>query len=192
MYVKDFDKNGSVDQILAYTVDGKEYPFLAKDELERSLPVLKKAYLNYSEVAGKTVEYIFFDLFKDYIELKAETLGSCCFINNGKGGYTKTELPDELQLAPVFSFSPVTFKGQNDFLAAGNFYNVIPYEGRYDALQPTAFGFDKAKQHWQTTATIPLLDREVRDMKWIKTSGGNQILVIAGNNTGLEFYKMSE
>jgi hypothetical protein len=192
LYVKDFDKNGSVDQILAYTVDGKEYPFLAKDELERSLPVLKKAYLNYSEVAGKTVEYIFFDLFKDYIELKAETLGSCCFINNGKGGYTKTELPDELQLAPVFSFSPVTFKGQNDFLAAGNFYNVIPYEGRYDALQPTAFGFDKAKQHWQTTATIPLLDREVRDMKWIKTFGGKQILVVAGNNTGLEFYKMSE
>jgi hypothetical protein len=42
LYVKDFDNNGSTEQILAYTVDGKEYPFLAKDELERALPVFKK------------------------------------------------------------------------------------------------------------------------------------------------------
>ena len=52
LYVKDFDSNGSIEQIMAYTVDGKEYSFLAKDELERSLPVLKKAYLTYGEVAG--------------------------------------------------------------------------------------------------------------------------------------------
>ena len=58
LYVKDFDNNGSVEQIIAYTIDGEEYTFLAKDELERSLPVLKKAYLNYSEVAGKTVEFV--------------------------------------------------------------------------------------------------------------------------------------
>ena len=87
LYVKDFDNNGSVDQVMAYTVDGKEYTFLAKDELERSLPVLKKAYLNYGEVAGKTVQYMFYDLFKDYVELKAETLSSCCFINDGKGNF---------------------------------------------------------------------------------------------------------
>ncbi|HEY0433238.1 MAG TPA: VCBS repeat-containing protein, partial [Chitinophagaceae bacterium] len=40
LYVKDFDNNGSMEQILCYTEDGKEYPFFAKDELERSLPVL--------------------------------------------------------------------------------------------------------------------------------------------------------
>ena len=88
-----------------YTVNEKEYTFLAKDELERSLPVLKKAYLKYSEVAGKTVDYIFYDLFKDYTTLKAETLGSCYFINDGKGNFNKRELPDEIQMAPVFSFS---------------------------------------------------------------------------------------
>ena len=52
MYYRDFDKNGSLDQILTYTIDGKEYPFYAKDELERALPVLKKYYLQYSDVAG--------------------------------------------------------------------------------------------------------------------------------------------
>jgi len=192
LYVKDFDKNGSVDQVMAYTVDGKEYTFLAKDELERSLPVLKKAYLNYGEVAGKTVQYMFYDLFKDYVELKAETLSSCCFINDGKGNFKKLELPDELQLAPVFSFSPAMINGQNSFLAAGNFYGVIPYEGRYDALLPTVFDFNKTKQNFQTTANIPLTDREVRDSKWLNTTLGKKILVVAGNNTGLKFYKPAE
>ena len=89
LYVKDFDKNGSVEQVMCYTIDGKEYPFLAKDELERPLPVLKKYYLHYSDVAGKTVQYMFYDLFKDYIELKAETLSSSCFLNDGKGNFRR-------------------------------------------------------------------------------------------------------
>ena len=192
LYVKDFDGNGSVEQVMAYTVDGKEYTFLAKDELERSLPVLKKAYLQYSEVAGKTVQYMFYDLFKNYTELKAEELSSCCFINDGKGNYTKKILPDELQLAPVFSFAPVMVKGQNSFIAAGNFYGVIPYEGRYDALLPTAFGFNKTNQNFKTVANIPLPDEEVRDMKWLTNKDGKKILVVAGNNTGLQFFKQAE
>jgi hypothetical protein len=57
LYVKDFDGNGTVEQLMCYTVDGKEYTFLAKDELEREMPVLKKYYLTYSEVAGKDVQY---------------------------------------------------------------------------------------------------------------------------------------
>ena len=47
----------SVEQIMTYTIDGKEYTFLGKDQLEVNLPVLKKAHLTYSEVAGKTVQY---------------------------------------------------------------------------------------------------------------------------------------
>ena len=139
LYVKDFDNNGSVEQIMAYTIDGKEYPFLAKDELERALPVLKKAYLTYSEVAGKTVQYMFGDLFKDYIELKAETLGSSCFINDGKGNFKRMDLPEELQLAPVFTFVSFPYNNTNTYMAAGNFYGVLPYEGRYDAMIPTFF-----------------------------------------------------
>ncbi len=150
LYVKDFDNNGSVEQVMCYTIDGKEYTFLAKDELERALPVLKKAYLTYSEVAGKTVQYMFYDLFKDYTELKAETLGSSCFINDGKGNFTRMDLPDELQLAPIFSFAPSLSMIKKHYIAAGNFYGVIPYEGRYDALYPTVFSLIKNNnfQYW--------------------------------------------
>jgi hypothetical protein len=177
LYVKDFDHNGTVEQIMCYTIDGQEYPFLAKDELERAMPVLKKAYPHYSDVAGKTVQYILYDLFKGYLELKAETLSSSCFLNDGKGNFTRTDLPDELQQAPVFSFAPL---GGPDWLAGGNFYGVLPYEGQYDALFPSAFSYRGKKP--QYIGNLPTLSGEVRDMKWIKGPGGKKILIIARNN----------
>ena len=187
LYVKDFDMNGNIDQVLCYTENGKEYTFLAKDELEKSLPVLKKYYLTYSEVAGKTVQYMFYDLFKNYTELKAETLGSASFLNDGKGNFKQTDLPEDLQLAPVFAFASVD---KNKFITGGNFYGTIPYEGKYDALCPTIFSYTKNK--FNTEAILPDVKGEVRDMKWLNTINGGKLLVIARNNDSLLFYKLNQ
>ncbi len=183
LYVKDFDNNGKTEQILTYNIKGEEFPFLAKDELERPLPLLKKAYLTYSEVAGKTVQYILYDLFKDYVELKAETLSNSVFINDGKGGFKRYDLNDELQLSPVMSFAAVSDKA--GYIAGGNFYGVIPYEGRYDAFYPSLFSFEGTKA--VTYATMPAINGEVRDMKWLKIKDGKKILAVARNNQPLIF-----
>jgi enediyne biosynthesis protein E4 len=191
LYIKDFDNNGTKEQIMCYTVDGKEYTFLAKDELERALPVLKKAYERYDEVAGKTVQYMFYDLFKGYTELQAEVLGSSCFLNDGKGNFTRMDLPDELQLAPIFSFAPLPDGQSKNYLAAGNFYGVLPYEGRYDALHPTLFSYNTGSAQFNQSLILPDVQGEVRDMKWLNTKGGNKVLVMARNNDSLLFYKMN-
>ena len=187
LYVKDFDNNGSIEQIMCYTVAGKEYTFLAKDELERPLPVLKKAYLTYSEVAGKDVKYMFYDLFKDYTELKAEVLSSSYFINDGKGNFSRTDLPAALQLAPIFSFAAIN--NNTSFLAAGNFYGVMPYEGRYDALYPTIFGQNTKNTGFDIQGILPAIDGEARDIKWINYTDNKKILVMASNNNQLIFLK---
>jgi len=187
LYIKDFDNNGSVEQVMTYTVNNEEYPFLAKDELERALPVLKKAYLNYSDVAGKTVQYMFYDLFKNYVELKAETLSSSVFLNDGKGNFTRKDLPDELQMAPVMAFAPFG-NIQGGYWAGGNYYGVMPYEGRYDALQPTAFTIDKDLSILAGSKYLPEINGEIRDIKWINY-GGEQTLVFAFNNKGLTFIR---
>lgn len=186
LYIKDFDKNGATEQIMAYTIDGQEYPFLAKDELERSLPVLKKAYLKYSEVAGKTVQYVFYDLFKDYKELKAEVLSSSCFINDGKGNFTRMDLQSDVQLAPVFCFLPMANAGS--YMAAGNFFGAIPYEGRYDALMPTVFNWQNTAKRFATASGLPQVDGEVRDAKWLNGAGGKKILALARNNNSILFF----
>lgn len=184
LYVKDFDKNGSTEQIMAYTINGNEYTFLAKDELERALPVLNKAYLYYHEVAGKTVQYMFYDLFKDYTELKAEVLGSSVFTNDGKSNFMRTDLPDPLQMAPIMAFNSI--QSTKHIIGAGNFYGVIPYEGRYDALLPTVFSLGEKPAF--PPQTIPAIHGEVRDIKWLRAKNGN-ILAIARNNSSIVFLK---
>ena len=188
LYVSDFDHNASIEQIMCYTIDGKEYTFLAKDELERSLPVLKKAYLNYKDVAGKTVQYMFYDLFKEYTELKAEVLATSCFINDGKGNFIRQDLPHEFQLAPVMAFTAMDEKPGASYIGAGNFYGTIPYEGRYDALQPTLFSWENKAKQFKTGTGLPAFDGEVRDIKWLRTAGGKKIMLLARNNAPLQFY----
>ncbi|HOA39169.1 MAG TPA: VCBS repeat-containing protein, partial [Flavihumibacter sp.] len=187
LYVKDFDKNGSTEQIMAYTLpDKKEYTFLAKDELERALPVLKKAYLQYSEVAGKDVQYMFYDLFTNYKEERADMLASTLFLNQGNKTFTTEQLPEALQLAPLFAFNSA---GNEQVLAAGNFFGVIPYEGRYDAQLPTLFSTRKPLRVAEASQLLPLAGIEIRDIKWIRTANNKQLLVLASNNGPLYFFK---
>jgi hypothetical protein len=189
LYVKDFDFNGSMEQIMTYFINGKEYPFLGKDQLELALPALKRGHLTYDEVAGKTVQYMFGDMFKDYTELRAETLSSSCFINDGEGNFTRKDLPEELQLAPIFSFAKFPYQNNEAYIAEGNFYGVLPYEGRYDAMIPIIFKYETKKGQCNPLVSLPKIDGEIRDAKWIKYAGGNKILVIARNNNQLIFLK---
>ena len=193
LYVKDFDGNGTVEQLMSYRIDGKEYPFLAKDELEREIPVLKKYYLTYSSVAGKDIQYIFYDLFQGYIDLKAETLSSSCFINDGKGNFTRMDLPNALQQAPVFAFAALpSGKDSATYLAGGNFYGVRPYEGKYDALFPTLFSFDKGGDRPAEKAILPEVRGEVRDLNWLHTAKYGDVLVAARNNDSLLFFRTTK
>ena len=153
------------------------------------MPVLKKAYPTYGEVAGKTVQYLLYDLLTNASELKAETLGSACFINDGKGNFSRIDLPDELQLAPVFAFASIPAHRPQNFLAGGNFSGVIPYEGKYDALFPTLFSATKGNSPFETRGILPDLKGEVRDLKWIHTARFGDILAVARNNDSLAFFK---
>ena len=131
---------------------------------------------------------MFYDLFKGYREYKAETLSSSCFINDGKGNFTRTDLPDEMQFAPVFNFTSVQQNQQTAFMATGNFYGVVPYEGRYDALLPTLATYNKNAARFDHPVSLPAIDGEVRDAKWINTAKG-KIMAIARNNKGIVFLK---
>ncbi len=193
MYVNDFDNNGTTDDIVTYTIQDKEYTFLGKDQLEYELPILKQEHLTYNEVAGKTVQFLFGDLFTDKPELKAETLSSSYFINDGKaagqGNFTRKDLPENLQLAPIFSFTTFPWEDSLAYIAAGNFYGVFPYEGRYDAMNSTMFSYNKKADSFNSVSELPSEAGEFRDAKWIKSATGKNILVLARNDNTLVFLK---
>ncbi|MDP4246984.1 MAG: hypothetical protein Q8932_14145, partial [Bacteroidota bacterium] len=137
--------------------------------------------------------YMFYDLFRNYIELKAETLTSSCLINDGKGNFTRMDLPNDVQQAPVFSFAQLPGTGHRaNYLAGGNFYGARPYEGRYDALFPTQFSFDKDDPRFRQGDILPDVHGEVRDLKWLHTAKYGELLLAARNSDSLLFYKLTK
>jgi enediyne biosynthesis protein E4 len=189
LYVSDFDKNGRTEQLLSYSYQNAEYPFLAKDMVEQQLPLLKKHYLLYAEYAGVAMKDVFYGWVDTVKPFTAEHLGSAVCYGDGKGNFTLTDLPAELQLAPIFTFAPLANNNATGYLAAGNFYGVIPYEGRYDALQPTFFSFNKKSNTLQYDSQLAAFTGEARDAKWINYAGGGKVLMIARNNQPLIFLK---
>jgi hypothetical protein len=192
LYVKDFDENGSTDQLLAYTVNGKEYSFLGKDALERQLPGIKKSFLKYADFAGKTVQEIFGKQLDDARILEARTLSSGIFKNDGHGRFSFHPFPDGAQVSPVFSFcaDDVNSDGIPDIITGENFYGVTPYEGRYDAgWGDILLGERDGSFKWISPVKSGWLVRgEVRDIKKLKTAAGF-IYAVARNNDSLIFFR---
>jgi hypothetical protein len=109
--------------------------------VERSLPLLKKHYLKYAEYAGVEMKDVFYGWVDSIKPLTAERLGSVVCYGDGKGNFRIKDLPAELQLSPIFSFAPIG-NLHNLYACGGNFFDVIPYEGQYDA-QALSFFYAK-------------------------------------------------
>jgi hypothetical protein len=190
LYLADIAGINRVDQILAVSKDGKYYPFLGKEELEHNLPYLKKQYLGYDEMAGKTVEEIFGNKLDDESALTANNLETTLLLNDGKGHFYKDSLPVAMQWSPVFSFAIDDYNkdGKNDILSAGNFYGTIPFEGRYDAMSlllninnGTSFSSEIPLEK-----TISDISGEVRCVKKIQLANGKRGVLVAINNEQLQ------
>jgi enediyne biosynthesis protein E4 len=195
LYVGDFDNNGKKEQLLSSFFQQEEYPFLPKDMIEQQLPSLKKRYLLYSGFAGVPMKEVFAGCTDTVTPLTAAHLGSAVCFGNGTGQFTLTDLPADLQLSPIFSFQKIKNDsgGGNCYLSGGNFFGVLPYEGRYDAQALGMFSIFKNRQvSFLPQQAIAGLQSEVRDIKWLQTGNGKPGLVcVAQNNDKVLFYTVN-
>jgi hypothetical protein len=136
MYVKDFDGNGFVEQIVTHYEQGRSYPLALRDELLKTLPYLKARYLKYASYANQTVDDVFSAKDREgAIVHEAETFASVFVHNDGGGRFSITPLPDAAQVAPIFGLAArdVDGDGRLDVLLGGNFDGVKPELGRMAA-----------------------------------------------------------
>lgn len=183
MYLADWDKNGEMDPILSVANNNNYYTFLGKSDLEKRLPFIKKQFLKYSDAAGKTTAQLFGkEAVEQSRQMQAFTLQSSVLWNDN--GKLKIEaLPPFLQTAPLFSFASVANKnGEKSYIAGGNFFEVSPYEGRYDAMLPTLFQFSK-----KGAVQTGYLNEKgcIRNIKSLTSATGKQLLLLAKNNDTL-------
>ncbi|MDQ3017281.1 MAG: VCBS repeat-containing protein, partial [Bacteroidota bacterium] len=102
MYVNDFDKNGSVEQIICTYSDGASYPLILRHDLLSRIPSLKKKFLSYKDYANKQITEIFSpEQMENTLKLEATCLESSVFLNQWPS-FTRQSLPAEAQFSPVY------------------------------------------------------------------------------------------
>ncbi len=136
MYYADFDQNGSTETIVTTEKDGKYFPLLGLDELSGQLVGLRKKFNSYKDFAGKSIDEIFDKKTLNITNiLEVNTLESG-YLKNENGKFTFIPFQAELQVSPITVFLNYDFDndGKNEILAAGNYFGVKPFHGRFDSF----------------------------------------------------------
>ncbi len=193
MFINDFDKNGTMEQIICQYEGDKLYPLPLRHDLAMQMPQIKKRYLKYESFKDQEITDIFSeDILANATKLKAHDLGTRVFFNNGSLDFTEYELPKQAQFSCTYAIAIEDFNGDDipDILLAGNLYDSKPEMGRYDASYGTFLIGDGARNFDLIPPSLSglKLDRQVREIQKIRTKNGFRILV-ANNNDAVQAFE---
>ena len=193
MLVKDFDRNGTIEQIICQYEGDKLFPLSLRHDLSMQIPSIKKKYLKYDSYKDQEITDIFGPKgLNGALDLTTSHLASTIFLNKGLMEFEKMDLPDEVQYSCVYTVevADFNFDGYSDILFGGNLYDVKPEMGQYDASYGTLLIGDGAGQFvikGQAASGI-ILDGSVRNLSFIDTQKG-KILLVANNNAQIQAYQ---
>jgi enediyne biosynthesis protein E4 len=192
MYINDFDRNGSKEQILTRYDGGKELPLVMRTDMVMQIPALKKKYLRFKNYVGQGMDDAFTsEQISNSIILQVNDLSSQLLLNKGNGQFSSHPLPLEAQFAPVYTLLVEDFDndGHLDVFLGGNQYRAKPETGIYDA----SYGLMLKGDGKGTLTTVRGAESgvhtkgEIRSAQKIKVRD-QKMIVIGKNNDVPEFY----
>lgn len=190
MYVGSFVEQGLPESIVAIEKKGTYYPILNFDELSSQLVFLKKKFTSYKEYASKSFFEIFdknqLDKFKLY---EVQNLKSG-YLKNDKGHFSFVPFDNKLQVSPIMCFETIESEGGDSptVFAAGNYFGVSPYHGRFDGFSGALIeDKDNIKMGYEIGINLAL--KSARSLNTIKV-GDKKYLLITFNNDKIEVYEI--
>lgn len=192
LYYNDFDDNGSIDPLICYYIQGKEFPMASRDEITDQMTSLRQRFPTYDSYSEATIKDV----------LTAEQLSNArrlsasyfetMFFENRNGKFVADKLPVEADFSPVYAIGTGDFNkdGKRDLLLAGNTDKSRIKIGRIDAnygvvlLGDGKGGFHYAPQR-ESGLSVKGCVRSVVELPG--PSGG--ALIFGINNEGLVKYE---
>ncbi|MBX2827063.1 MAG: VCBS repeat-containing protein [Flavobacteriaceae bacterium] len=182
MYVNDFDKNGQTEPIVCTQKNGAYYPLEDFDELASQMVFLKKKFPDHKSFAGKSIEKIFEKAVLEESQLlEVHNLRSGYLRNDGES-FEFVPFNNTLQVAPILSFCTFDFDndGQEEVVAAGNYFGVKPYHGRLDSFSGTLIK-NESNMIPGHLLGLDLGQKSVRHMNVFEHQGATYLLVTFNN-----------
>jgi enediyne biosynthesis protein E4 len=122
MWYDDFDRNGSIDPLMFYYVQGKSYPLASMEDLTGQLPFLRKKFNYFKDYADAQVGDVLLPA-----QMTAATHAQAAnlqtlWLENKNGVFEKRQLPIQAQFAPVQAIAALDANGDGnmDIVLAGN------------------------------------------------------------------------
>ena len=196
LWLNDYDKNGDLDKIMTYTINGKDMPVFLKRDMQDQLPGLKKENLKHSDYANKSIQELFSPaLIKSSILKQFNYTPSCVAINEGNGNFNIKVLPVMSQLSCINAILPIDINGDGyiDLVTGGNQFGFLPQFEKLDAsFGDVMINDGKGGFSWQDSKNTGLnLRGELRDITMIKNDKGTYLLFLQNDEFPF-LYKLNE
>jgi hypothetical protein len=191
---KDFDRNGSLDPVCTYWVQGKNYPIYHRDLLLSQIPSLKNRFKTYEDYARATFDDIFPpEEIKDAYIRDSRFFESAWIENLGDGTFRIHALPVEAQVSPVFGILTGDYNsdGKPDILLSGNSYSSNVYTGQYDA----SIGLLLTGDGKGGFSAVPgresgfFANGDAKGMAELSLKNGSSLILVAQNSDSLRVIK---
>ncbi|MEL4306694.1 VCBS repeat-containing protein [Joostella sp. CR20] len=185
MYYADFDNNKRTETLIATEKNGAYYTLANFDELsEQLVSLMRKKFPNYKSFAEKKIDEVFDKNLLNLATLfEVHTLESGWLENiNGKFKFHSFEQP--LQTAPINTFIKHDFNNDNkeEVLAAGNYFGVKPFHGRFDAF-PGALIINDTTTKLTPELGLNLSNKVVTKLNILNFNHQKYLLVTINNNS---------
>ena len=192
IYANDFDNNGSLDAVMTFSYNGKQYPFAGRDHLILQLPGIKRNFNRYNQYAKSDITAIFpKEKLKSALLLEAQLM-STVLLNNNNGSFSITKLLQEAQVAPAQEILTSDFNsdGNMDVLIVGNNDGAETESGVYDASNGNILlGDGKGSFNFSPNQIHGLwASKQARDAVEIKLANGKTMILIANNDEKLQAF----
>ncbi len=183
MYYADFDKNGDTETILASEKSGIYYPLEGLDELSEQLVSLRKKFTSYKAFAGKPLDQVLDKKVMDRAVLLEVNELKSGFLRNEGGRFVFVPFQVELQVSPITAFLKFDFDfdGKEEVLAAGNYFGVKPFHGRFDSF-PGALIKSENDVTLGSKIGLDLTQKSVRHLSIIKMNNVPYLLITINND----------
>ncbi|MEN1784099.1 MAG: VCBS repeat-containing protein [Bacteroidota bacterium] len=198
-YSKDFDANGTVESIITYGENGKEFIYHPLGTLSSVFPVVRRSINSYRKYGQATFKEVFGAWSFEKNEVFSANSFASIFIENlGDGTFEVHQLPAEAQRAPIMDMEIVDINhdGFMDIVAVGNFTDIDLLSGYSNALDGVCLLNDMQRTE-KFRALSPdesglSIRSEVRELEQIKLSDGQQVLLLGVLNDSLAAYRLSQ